>query len=769
MNWEDDTNIYNDPIVFLKRTGTPRNPYKYIKETVQIVNGIAHLREVPERAAKVRVTGENKDWFEVENEELEDNFFQVDYVQGNVFFTAANNGKTLTFEYNGTGVYLTPDSRVYLTQSNDPLIFTANEKFADINREILEQKNRVDTLITENPQPSEVVDMRIDRNGNIYDTARDRINAEQKKIEDAYVGNDGRSYTSLKERYDTIDTTIGNVSDQVASINGQLSGDSDTYMFPFYTPQQKGAVGDGQNDDTAAIQSILNIAKTKGSVYCYIPRGTYRISAFLRIYNNTKLIMDQDAVILRGWHGGFLINGDNGATYSGYDGHGNILIEGGTFDGNIGEFPQGFDAIGLARGRNITIRNVIIKDTYGAHCIDMNACRDVLIDNCRFVGYFTPTPSVEKEAIQIAEHSQAGFSDFGSYDCTPCYNITIKDCYFGKSTTANTTGFQVGIGQHSAVNNMYNSNIKIINNHFEDCAWAGVRTMKYDDVIISGNTFERCDAAVRVTNVAPNSGSSYNADGTQSGQGQSGARIVITGNIIKNCTSEGIRVTAWGVSTDVPRQKSIIISDNIITHDDGQVSQSAGIYTNWSDATIIKGNYIQYHDTGISIAFSNSIIISENIIYDITNEGIESHSSNDTLEQSGTRNYIISIMNNTISGTGKEGINIRDGLRIFIHGNRIDNVSKISSGVYDGIFVNSNTNNGSIMNNYVRADNGNYGIECSGTTRHIQVFNNEANGLNGNCIAGGASWEGYYAYNTNKTKRYRVSINSSNQLTITEE
>jgi hypothetical protein len=220
MSWEDDINIYNDPIVFLNRKGDSKSPYKIIRETVEVINGKAVLREVPERLYRVSVTGNSSSWYEVENEELTSNCFQVDYIQGVVFFHAANSGLSLTFEYTGKGAYYAPDSRVYLTKP-DGFIQTANEKFDDLDRADLEQKNRVDTLIIENPQPSEVVDLRIDRNGVVFPVARDRINAEQKKIEEAYEDLNGYEYPTLKDR---IDAEQFKIEEAYADKNGKAFG-----------------------------------------------------------------------------------------------------------------------------------------------------------------------------------------------------------------------------------------------------------------------------------------------------------------------------------------------------------------------------------------------------------------------------------------------------------------------------------------------------------------------------------------------------------------
>lgn len=53
-----------------------------------------------------------------------------------------------------------------------------------------------------------------------------------------------------------------------------------------------GAVGDNLTDDTAAIQAALNYINSVGGGEVYMPRGTYRTSAPLLIYNHTALVGD---------------------------------------------------------------------------------------------------------------------------------------------------------------------------------------------------------------------------------------------------------------------------------------------------------------------------------------------------------------------------------------------------------------------------------------------------------------------------------------------
>lgn len=206
----DTSKMYNDPIIGKRRSGTPDNPYLHYEETLQVINGRAVLTEIPNRFEKVKVKNAASSYlYEIEDGELKDNLFRVDYQEGVVFFSSSQNGKQFTFTYLGEGVHYFPADRLYLEELTDD-VFTVTEKFEDVDREILVQKTRVDQQIASVPQPSEVVDMRIDHKGKVYPVAKDRIDAEQAKIEEAYQDKNGVSFSSLRNRINAEQTKIEN-------------------------------------------------------------------------------------------------------------------------------------------------------------------------------------------------------------------------------------------------------------------------------------------------------------------------------------------------------------------------------------------------------------------------------------------------------------------------------------------------------------------------------------------------------------------------------
>jgi hypothetical protein len=199
---------FNEAIIGKRRTGKPNDPYKSFNITLPIINSRASLPEIPNRFEKVKVTGYTSPLYEVEDGELTEFLYKVDYTEGVVFFNPIHNNKSYNFSFLGEGYQYFPSNRVWVTQDETGDVQTVTEKFDRVDADIASQKARVDQQVISTPQPYEVVDMRIDRNGVVFPVAKDRIDAEQKKIEDATYAKNGMNFGSLKERLDHIDDDI---------------------------------------------------------------------------------------------------------------------------------------------------------------------------------------------------------------------------------------------------------------------------------------------------------------------------------------------------------------------------------------------------------------------------------------------------------------------------------------------------------------------------------------------------------------------------------
>ena len=154
---------------------------------------------------------------------------------------------------------------------------------------------------------------------------------------------------------------------------------------------------------------------------------------------------------------------------TGYNGTKNVIIDGITFDGQ-NEDTAPLTIIGLAHAQNITITNCTFKNLHIWHMIEINASKDIIVNNCRFENYGLSGTQCT-EAIQIdAMTDSTVFPWGGSYDNTPCDNITIENCEFENIGDVNSN--VKAIGNHTFKKGVLHDKIKIIGNKFENVAWA---------------------------------------------------------------------------------------------------------------------------------------------------------------------------------------------------------------------------------------------------------------------------------------------------------
>lgn len=254
-----------------------------------------------------------------------------------------------------------------------------------------------------------------------------------------------------------------------------------------------GADATGSEDSASAIQDALNVGKDEASdthkVVVYIPDGTYNISKTLKIYSNTQLILSDGATILKCFQSGCMLKTTMyDSSGGGYDGNRNILIQGGTWDGNTANYSSvySFSNIRIAHANNIYFSGVTILNNKNGHHLELGGVRNVTIDGCSFSGY---TGAIKKEAIQLdVMNCDELFTDFAPFDDTPCDSVIIENCTF--------SGLSRGLGSHSAVAGIYYTNITIKNNVFENISDVCMILYNYKKCSITGNTISDCGAGI---------------------------------------------------------------------------------------------------------------------------------------------------------------------------------------------------------------------------------------------------------------------------------
>ena len=436
-----------------------------------------------------------------------------------------------------------------------------------------------------------------------------------------------------------------------------------------------GAVGDGKTDDTLIIQKALNSAKSSNKpITITIPKGTYKLTDTLVVYSNTNITLEKGAILERNHSSSIIVNGESTKEYKKYDGEGNITIEGGTLDGNLENYPSPFNAIGIAHGKNISIKNLVVKDIAGGHAIDINGSKDVLIENCQFLGYKDVTTDHSRyysEAVQIAEQTKLGFPRFGEYDGTPSQDITIDNNYFGPSGTKGTTAWPVGVGNHLTVYDEFNKGIKIINNRFDGMTLAGIRPLKWQDTYIANNTFTSCYIGIQLSNTNGQGESSKTVDGVQTNKPQSGSNYVIENNTFNNSKKNGIFGRGWFINDTLATMDSLTVKGNIFTNQNLNF-KGAVIDLSWIKDVTLDENVISNVYKGISISYGSNIKISKNDLNAISTDGI---SINEQVNLYPNFSNGVTIAENSISDFSGFGVKANYVTSLLVHNNSLETAS----------------------------------------------------------------------------------------------
>lgn len=247
---------------------------------------------------------------------------------------------------------------------------------------------------------------------------------------------------------------------------------------------------------TDAIQDALDAAKgdksNKTQYIVNLPQnGRFSLTKVLKVYDNTTIRLN-GSTLVRGEEKSMLRLGMEDESYTGYGGHHDIVIEGGTFDGDAEHDRSTAGMIRLGHGNNITIRNMTFQNVYNAHHVEIAGCQNVTIENCvfkDFVGEGDTVNSANNEALQFdILHTKAHFSKYSKFDDTPCKNITVKNCTFDN--------LQRGIGTHSAVAGSYFTNIKFTDNIFTNIKGYAIIATNYRNAVIKDNTISNCGAGI---------------------------------------------------------------------------------------------------------------------------------------------------------------------------------------------------------------------------------------------------------------------------------
>ncbi|MBU9829887.1 right-handed parallel beta-helix repeat-containing protein [Rahnella sp. FC061912-K] len=473
----------------------------------------------------------------------------------------------------------------------------------------------------------------------------------------------------------------------------------------------KGGDPDG-TDTQLAMQSLINHLSSKGGGSLNVTvSGTYLFSSELTLLSNVKINLGEGVVLKKNYSGGvfFRVNPSSAN---------NIGVFGGTIDGGGQTYPtESFDIFAVTSARGITFQRTTFLDVVDFHAIDLADCRDVVVRDCKFLGFKPLVDRTYSEAIQL----DPGFDSTGSY--LPNINVTVDNCYFGPNPSNPVSGFGswgAGVGNHANAYGNQDKNIKIINSRFENMLFAGVRVFNWNDYLISGCTF--IGGTARGIHVTP-------FPNSVKPQGSRRGRII--GNNFDGVRSPVLLAAPTYPYTDASDafHEDIVVSNNtmVMTED-----LSAAIDARWCSGLTVTGNVASGGNGFFAGRFVNKTVVSNNQYNDGTSSGIWIAETDATLFISTGLTYDIIIAGNLLRNISLNGVHVNAACKNVNVSNNIIIGASSADTTHNGIRVDAAAANVNVSNNQVRdggaANKPGVGIAATSTCVNILFSGNQSFG-----------------------------------------
>ena len=544
-----------------------------------------------------------------------------------------------------------------------------------------------------------------------------------------------------------------------------------------------GANGSDTKADTQAIQKALNAIHKAGGGTVNVPKGTYYIDNYLLIYSNTTLHLDASAVMKRSSDCAKVYDENTGAykyqpmvkNYSGtqdvLDGSGysyttDIIIEGGTWDGNAGKAGTTADKLGdiiqIYCATGVTLQNTTLKSVCGFHHANFASVQDVTVKNVTFSDFvyykgtdyesletgadnnneLNASASITSEALQFDNY-------YGNYICK---NITVTGCTFKDVLS--------GVGNHhyvaeGNVSKTGATNVTVSGNKFVNVANTCINLYNFNTVDVSGNTAENVRSFVRVYGgkdcvISNNTKITTYSDDNKYNMFRvsNGAILTITGNTITGSGNTAIKLDSKSEAEITANTFNGDITYNAIGVDDstatvynnkftaGSIGNIA-IYFSASKGNIsnnvistaklraigVQGgsNVTQIHANTVTGGKEQGIYVLNSAIGDISGNSVTSTGAAG-IGVTGSSTTVNNIINNTVTKSASEGIRIGEGSVVTTVGGSAQTANTITTPNGVGIYM-SASNVATVSYNTISSA-GSSSIRVADATAKATVSNN---------------------------------------------
>lgn len=423
---------------------------------------------------------------------------------------------------------------------------------------------------------------------------------------------------------------------------------SETPAAPDVSPVSFGAKGDGQADDTAALQSAIDAVAAGGTLR--FPSGTYRIATDRGLVLKDDMTLDLGDATLTGPN----VNGARCRLLE-VQGRRNVTIRGGTLVGSRVGAPQWGVGILASDADDLVIEGVTLRDFFfdGILLTGNRGCRrvhvrNVTAENNRRTGLAAPAAedlTVENSVFR----GSRGQSPQAGANCEPNSGGEVRRVRFLRSTFADNAG--VGLYIHRALG-------------------VAVSDATVEDNVVAGNEHGIVASGVSGVTIRRNRVSGHRAR-VRSGiaLGDETTRAVVADNVLE----DNFRGIVSAGATEVE------IRGNTIT----------GTRTTGDAAAGEDGDGIVCR--GLRGLLPRACVVAQNVVRRTAGSGIAAHLVSR-----------VEIADNRVEETGQRGILLRSATDSEVRGNEVGRAGAESRGRYDAIELAASANDNLVTQNVCR-------------------------------------------------------------------